>query len=360
MILKLKDGDYSGLVTLASKKKISMSSDTLVNLSSCLVESYDTIVSESIQEDKAISIVGNAGLYMDGSKENSDYDILADIEKINTIIYSHPEKYTGVKNSTKKSRDALLRGDYSSIGLISATGSTGSGIVSTDSGSGSSVNGSDGTLNTVNLSELGLGSTCSAKDGTIRISSVDNLMDDAFTAELAGVLRGEIGNTDSNNIGQNYSHLPTFSGTTDGMLSQSAGNDFYNKMPCDGIFCIKVKMNAGSMNALGGGEDISIEGIIDKHIKILNPISWTDLSQQKMTNNSFQLPFLNIKIKSKIAGLRTYMDTRPQEVRVDKKEATPDSKATQFEKMKQCADVSAGLNSDSTISPLGYTYQSRY
>jgi hypothetical protein len=55
------------------------------------------------------------------------------------------------------------------------------------------------------------------------------------------------------------------------------------------------------MNLLGGGEDISIEGIVNRHIKILNPISWTDLSQQKMTNNSFQLPFLNIIFKSKIA-----------------------------------------------------------
>jgi hypothetical protein len=71
-----------------------------------------------------------------------------------------------------------------------------------------------------------------------------------------------------------------------------------------------------------------------------------------MTNNSFQLPFLNIKIKSKIAGLRTYITTRPQEVRVDKKEDTPQKKEAQFEKMKQCADVTAGLNSQSTISPL--------
>lgn len=54
------------------------------------------------------------------------------------------------------------------------------------------------------------------------------------------------------------------------------------------------------------------------------------------------------------------MDTRPQEVRFDKKEVTADSKAIQFEKMKKCADVSAGLNSNATMSPLGYTYQSRY
>jgi hypothetical protein len=63
----------------------------------------------------AISVVGNAGIYADGDKDNSDYDLLSDIERINTILFSNPEKYTGVKNTTKLSKNALARGESSNI-----------------------------------------------------------------------------------------------------------------------------------------------------------------------------------------------------------------------------------------------------
>lgn len=43
---------------------------------------------------------------MDGDTKNSDYDIVADIQKINTIIFKEEVKYTGTQN---KSVDLLKR-----------------------------------------------------------------------------------------------------------------------------------------------------------------------------------------------------------------------------------------------------------
>lgn len=113
-------------------------------------------------------------------------------------------------------------------------------------------------------------------------------------------------------------------------------------MPCDGVFCIRVRMDGGSIKALGSS-DSSIESIIEKHSKILNPISHSDLGQQKMTNNTFQLPFINLKIANKIAGLNTYMSTRVQEVKRDKKEETQESKNAELERIEKCANLTAGL-----------------
>jgi hypothetical protein len=39
---------------------------------------------------------------MDGDKNNSDYDIITDIEKINMVIFSQDLKYGGTSNQAGK------------------------------------------------------------------------------------------------------------------------------------------------------------------------------------------------------------------------------------------------------------------
>lgn len=164
-------------------------------------------------------------------------------------------------------------------------------------------------------------------------------MDEDFLAELSQVLAGA--STNANNTGKNFTpQISTNNPATQSGGTSGANSDFFHKLPCDGVFCIRVRMEAGSMNALGTG-DSSIEAIIEKHSKILNPISHSDLGQQKMTNNTFQIPFLNIKFKNKIAGLRTYMSTRPQEVKKDKREETEASKHAELARIEKCANLTA-------------------
>lgn len=61
-------------------------------------------------------------------------------------------------------------------------------------------------------------------------------------------------------------------------------------------------MVAGNQAGLGGFANTSIESLLEQHTKMMEPISHSDLSAQKMTNNSYQLPFLKIKMADKIAG----------------------------------------------------------
>lgn len=70
---------------------------------------------------------------------------------------------------------------------------------------------------------------------------------------------------------------------------------------------------------------------------MMMPISWADLSQQKMTNNTYQVPFLNIKFKNKIAGARVFMHESPQEKKQIEKEATQNVLDAKFEADMRCA-----------------------
>ena len=47
---------------------------------------------------------------MDGNTANSDYDIVADVEKINALIFTEELKYNGTKNMGKKSLSNLISG----------------------------------------------------------------------------------------------------------------------------------------------------------------------------------------------------------------------------------------------------------
>lgn len=78
---------------LAGKNGVAVTTESILALGSCLTETYRGVGKRAINDDITLSIVGSVGLYMDGSRENSDYDILTDIEKINTIIFSNPDTY---------------------------------------------------------------------------------------------------------------------------------------------------------------------------------------------------------------------------------------------------------------------------
>ena len=107
-----------------------------------------------------------------------------------------------------------------------------------------------------------------------------------------------------------------------------------------------MKTQTATQNLLGGGKTYSIESLLEKHTKIAEPISLSDLSQQKMTNNSFQLPFLNIKFRDKVSGGRTYLSSTPQPKDRYKKEETEEDKNAQYEILRRCAYEKAGLSAD--------------
>ena len=76
----------------------------------CLVNSYSALTARTQREQATIENLSSLGLYMDGDTGNSDYDLLTDIQKINSVIFSQDIKYEGATNTSSKSFANLLAG----------------------------------------------------------------------------------------------------------------------------------------------------------------------------------------------------------------------------------------------------------
>lgn len=140
-------------------------------------------------ENNARETISYLGLYMDGDKNNSEYDIVSDIEKINMILFSQDIKYKGTPNASAKSLADFLS-NKTIPPLFSGTGSaTGSVLPGNASGStltGSALTGSQvSTSSTSQIDEL-LGSTCNI--ATNSPVSVNDMVDENFKQELAKIL----------------------------------------------------------------------------------------------------------------------------------------------------------------------------
>ena len=106
----LRSGNTAILIGLASRKQTTLTTETESSLRQCLVEKYNQIDRVAHQDQDALETVGNVGLYLDGDTANSDYDILTDITRINSIIFKEKIPYTGTKNASALAIADLLAG----------------------------------------------------------------------------------------------------------------------------------------------------------------------------------------------------------------------------------------------------------
>ncbi len=346
-------GRYEKLSDMIQKSGKSISSDMFQSLTDCLIGRYDAIIAQARDEQKNMENWSFIGLYTDGDTTNSDYDIVADIDKINSIIFSENLKYSGAKNTSAKSLKDLLEGKK--VPPLFPLWSTGARLY--ESGTLGVLPGNTLAWWTPpsgwsqswgsNLSTL-IGWNC----GPSGISSLADLENDPyFSQELRGILDGQSSGPNSGYAPGIDASTPSTSWSTSERspnTPKTSGSDFFHSMPCTTIFCIKISMVAGSENALWWGKNISIEGILDKHKKILEPISESALRDEKMTNNFASLPFFKLKLPQTIAGLRVFLADSPQRTRNDKRDETPARKDEELEQARRCAFFSAGLDTDKT------------
>ena len=106
----LTGGNYALLLRIASQKNVTLTTPALSSLSQCLAEKYNDIQKAAHEDGNTLENVGNIGLYTDGDTANSDYDLVADITRINSIIFREKYDYNGTKNGTAGAIGRLLAG----------------------------------------------------------------------------------------------------------------------------------------------------------------------------------------------------------------------------------------------------------
>jgi hypothetical protein len=356
MLDELRVGTLSRLGQLASQKKVSMSTDNLSQLSQCLVEKYNDLESGARKDQDTLETVGNIGLYMDGDTANSDYDILTDISRINTIIFSEKYEYKWVTNQSARATAALLAGNpiaplFLGVG-VSVPTVPGAPTAPLNPPSSTSTGSQSGSGSVASGSVLPWAGVCIARPSGSPVAGTADIFGEWVLDDIGGVVSGDT------TWGNGFAYSPIGTDIL-GRWSDTAGNsanplatgaDFHNTLPCDEFFCVTLDMIGGNRDVLGGSNRISIESLLDKHIKMMEPISYSDLSAQKMTNNSYQLPWLNVKIADKIAGLRTYVTTEPQITKTLKSEDTKSSKDAIFDAAFRCAMNESWLPGDLTLA----------
>ncbi len=347
-------GNYSSLNKILSIKKISIDSPTQSKVVQCLVEKYNDLQRSAHLDQNTLETVGNIWLYMDGDMTNSDYDIVSDITKINAIIFKEKYDYKGTKNASARAISNMLAG-WSVAPLFPTSPSVGGGTPT----SPGTTWWTPGWSTWWPSSPSPTPSTpppwawvCSAVNSGLPTSVGSGLFGDGFFDDLDATLAGGwVGDgmiPISGSMGW-ATPSPAFDHSNFG---SSEGSDFFHKSSCDGdsIFCITIDMKASNMNMLGWFSNTSIESLLEQHSKMMEPISRGDLSGQKMTNNLFQLPFLNVKIANKIAGGRISLDDSPQLSKRLKGEETKETKDAVFDAAFRCAMNEAGLSGDSLLS----------
>ncbi len=343
LLEELVSGQYWLLMHMAWSKKVTLTTQSLSSLSQCLVEKYNAIQKSAHQDQDALESIGNIGLYMDGDTSNSDYDIVADITRINAIIFKEKYDYKWTKNATAKAIASMLSGKpiASLFQWNEGTNNTWSSATNPNGSSGSTQDPNDPNKDP-SLPWTGI---CLKWDS----SWSGNIFSDGFFDDLGSTITGGWAWD-----GQTYTPgiISDANGSwfIDSNFGKSEAADFFHSVPCSGIFCITIDMVWGSQNLLGGFANTSIESLLEKHIKMMEPISWSDLSGQKMTNNSYQLPFLNVKIASKIAWARVYMTEAPQQTKRLKIDDTPEKKDAIFDAAFRCAMNEAGLPWESILA----------
>lgn len=325
ILIEVTNGDFSSLATIMEKNKRLGTSDTdsFTNLTACLSETYRRMWDVAAKDEKALAKMWVIGIYTDGDTANSDYDIVDDVEKINSIIFAEKLDYLGRINTSKESYTAMA--EWVPVGSIV----WGGGIAGWAASSEATSNTQEATTET--LTSLGISDVCTVDESP---TSVSNIANEDFLSELENILAGW-----SPVLGW-ASYWPIAPENT----LQLENEDFFHTPPCTDNFCIRVKTIPWEITLIWG-VSYSIESLVDKHTSIMYPISNSNLASQRHSRQSYQQLNLNLIFKNLIPTL-LFIEERPQKKKQHEVEYTQDMQNAEFEEMRKCAYVAAWLPSN--------------
>lgn len=219
----------------------------------CLNNAYQKMRSNAVEQQNTIEYIGNSNVFMDGSLENSDFDIIDDIEKINKIIFTEPNKYSGTKNPTGKSLLDFLQGKKAPELQGNTENNNSENTSENTENTNTNNTTSSGSIlqNTHNSGEditIPWADKCNT-DGTY--TTVGNMIDANFLRDLNSALAGE----NRYNSGLDYGEKKIFTENDKNQgnsqkthdaeedLKNDSSKDWSSKFPCNEQFCVKFGTN---------------------------------------------------------------------------------------------------------------------
>ncbi len=307
-----------------------ISTDTLNNLSEVIkIWIWEKKSEIEKYSDKAQKI-WTLWLYSDWSTENSDYDLMTDLEKIHKIIFTEDIPYNWVEtNFTSNSLSDFLNSDSDSDNkqnLLQNSDSVWNNLSSLKE-TKNELSGNTPLPFTPNQTKQSLAS-CKT---WVTLSNLDSNFYNDINNQL---LYWNNKNSVSWNSWNTWKKQANSLQTSD---SPSASNwpvalqwwdrSLFDTFPCNWFFCIKIDFTMYNQKILGWWKSNSIEKILDKNLEIANKFAAISLIQSVMTQNFLDLSILKSLNLPSMAHLWVVIQQLPPPILnlKSKKTSTPDS-----------------------------------
>ena len=251
--------------------------------------------------------ISRVGIFADGQKENSWFDLILDLQEIDAIIFSEAIDYAGESNLTPTTAASAynglnLAGPQRWIGRVGVihdgTLYTPPPRTSTpEYATGSSENILDIFTEGEYTPEFAYVCTPdSSSNGLTPTQSAALLAD--IEAELTPLSIPDISKEDifwTEALTNQLAELPKNNNVSD--ASFPPYESVADEWPCSGFFCIEVDFISYNHNLLWWWDDTSsIEYLVARSNKHLKPFVYSSLTPAKVTTNNFELSLENLNL----------------------------------------------------------------
>ena len=336
-----------GDLTPLNKKLKNSTSDNVAYYYNCLQKYYETTKDAIGKNIKNMEEVASIGLFSDGSKENSEYDIVDDLRILNEIIFVSKIEYPNKPNTAGSAASKLIRWwawaarlpGYIPANALATLLWWHNDIPPDDIDT--SWGNEDSTPSDSSWEETSSTTTSWWASNTTLLSSnlacpVDpassSILNPSLISDINGLLQwdGSFDSTigwrddvpwlysdDENNVNSDWTSNP--SSNPSAHQDKSGSSDDDDNYLCGEFFCIKIttKMDSwrgGSKWASSSAstkESFTIEGIMNQHGKILDEHMGKNMDAQCTQKTNFGLNFADMLDLVKKAHIGVHVNYLP-------------------------------------------------
>ena len=325
--------------------------ETLQKIQNIIYKHY--IETKNLADEKSHQIqkIASVWLYTDGILENSSFDLIDDIEKIDSILFTQKihyeweeyENFNKIFEDEQKNKKEIINAKSTDVDVIREN-------------NGELITASGLSTNQVNQNNLNILENFNSPDSYYWSSSnyvcvewwdhwfdpqvIDDLLQWNEENSSPNDNINWSNNNSWNNLNSTNSTWAVYWNPENKKISESISWN-YEKVndnsawPCSNFFCITVEFVTYQHQLLWWGQDISIEYLIDRSNQHLRKFANASLAPAQMTTQNYQLGLKDLNL-SEMFHMSFQVSTKPVPIlnlnKNDKKESNEYSSNTLLEK----------------------------
>lgn len=105
-------GGVGALYTHLNSGADNVTTDQMTRMRGIITEHYQDLQAQVADEQQKLQSIGSIGLFTDGNKDNSSYDLMVDLENIHAVLFSKDIPYNGTDNMGAAAVANLIGNNY--------------------------------------------------------------------------------------------------------------------------------------------------------------------------------------------------------------------------------------------------------